>query len=629
MGRPRGRPAGAGVPPVERPAGRGRYSPVPMPDYDAIVIGAGHNGLTAAAVMAAGGLRVLCLEKNHFIGGMASTTELIRGYRFELAGSIQFPVPNEIFEDLELGSCPIYEPEVQSASIGDDGQPPILLYSDPERLLEHLGETIGIEAVLGHGRGGGLGRGARPGHRSLRRAQAPEVAGRDVGVRRQRDRARGHPDRHVRQRHGCRRPLPARQVEARAGAQHAGFLAVNSTFRGPYSPGSALCLAFALASPGNATMSKVRGGLGTIADHLRALFEQHGGELRRHAKVVAHRRRRRRRQGRRVRRGRGRDRSGGRLQPRPDGDLHPAARPRLPARGLRPAGDAIDHRAAYFQAHFALRGLPEYRGPYEALNGSQLGRNVTFFGTAEQMQLDFEGCVRGQVPPSPSFNLQIPSLDDPTLAPDGMHAASSFAFYLPIGTDRETQGRLRDEMAQRIVAKIASAAPNFPDLDRAPAQLPRLHLRVDVRLHRRGLHPWAAPARVHGTVPSRARGWPDNPVPIDGVYLCGAGCHGGPGCHVHPRLQLRLRRARRGERPVVAELALHEGEEERHGEGEAREEAHDEEDPGPFQSPPPTLGDGPQRHEDHVHDGVVLGRGVSGPVREQHLGVVDVAGRWP
>jgi phytoene dehydrogenase-like protein len=63
------------------------------------------------------------------------------------------------------------------------------------------------------------------------------------------------------------------------------FLAVNSTFRGPYSPGSALCLAFALASPGTATMSKVRGGLGTMADHLHAMFVRHGGELRRHVKV--------------------------------------------------------------------------------------------------------------------------------------------------------------------------------------------------------------------------------------------------------------------------------------------------------------------------------------------------------
>jgi phytoene dehydrogenase-like protein len=89
-----------------------------MSDYDAIVIGAGHNGLTAAAVMARGGLRVLCLEKNHFIGGMSSTTELARGYRFELAGSVQFPLPNEIFHDLGFDECPIYEPEVQSATIG-------------------------------------------------------------------------------------------------------------------------------------------------------------------------------------------------------------------------------------------------------------------------------------------------------------------------------------------------------------------------------------------------------------------------------------------------------------------------------------------------------------------------------
>ncbi len=131
------------VPPPER-SGPGRYSPISMTDYDAIVIGAGHNGLTAATVMARGGLRVLCLEKNHFFGGMASTTELIRGYRFELAGSIQFPVPNEVYVDLELGSCPIYEPEVQSASIGPADQPPLFLYSDPERLLEHLGEALGI-----------------------------------------------------------------------------------------------------------------------------------------------------------------------------------------------------------------------------------------------------------------------------------------------------------------------------------------------------------------------------------------------------------------------------------------------------------------------------------------------------
>ena len=43
--------------------------------------------------------------------------------------------------------------------------------------------------------------------------------------------------------------------------------------------------------------------------------------------------------------------------------------------------DAIDHRAAYFQIHFALNGLPEYASPYEVLNEGDLRHNVTFFGT--------------------------------------------------------------------------------------------------------------------------------------------------------------------------------------------------------------------------------------------------------
>jgi hypothetical protein len=192
-----------------------------MSDYDAIVIGAGHNGLTAAAVMARGGMRVLCLEKNHFIGGMATTTELIRGYRFELAGSIQFPIPNEIFDDLGFGSCPIYEPEVQSASIGAAGQPPIFLYSDPEQAARAPGATLGIEAVLGMAEvaawaeapARAIGRfDVRKPPKSLDEMWA--CAANETG-------AGGHPHRHVRQRDGRRRPLPARPGEARPGPQHA------------------------------------------------------------------------------------------------------------------------------------------------------------------------------------------------------------------------------------------------------------------------------------------------------------------------------------------------------------------------------------------------------------------------
>ena len=500
-----------------------------MPDYDAIVIGAGHNGLTAAVVMARGGLRVLCLEKNHFIGGMASTTELIRGYRFELAGSIQFPVPNEIYDDLGLDACPIYEPEVQSASVGDGDQPPILLYSDPERLLEHLGETLGIEAVLGMAEVAAW-------------AEAPARAIGRFDVRRppksldemwectaneaEREALRvalfgsvmDVVDRYL--------PDPVKHAPVRAMLS---FLAVNSTFRGPYSPGSALCLAFALASPGTATMSKVRGGLGTIAEHLCRLFEQHGGELRRHAKVA-----------RIVVDGgsvKGVELGDGEVVTAPVvvSNLDPTttfvdlcdvdALPEAFTRRVR----SIDHRALYFQAHFALRGLPEYRAPCDVLNGTDYGRNVTFFGSAEQMQQDFEACVRGQVPASPSFNIQIPTIDDPSLAPEGMHAASTFAFYLPIGADRESRERLRDEMAERIVAKIASVAPNFPDLIERQLNYPAYTYELMFGCTGGDFTHGLLQPEFMGPFRPGPRGWPDNPVPVDGLYLCGAGCHGGPG----------------------------------------------------------------------------------------------------
>ena len=534
-------------------------------------------------------------------------------------------MPNQIFDDLDLGACPIYEPEVQSASISEDGQPPILLYSDPERLLNHLGETIGIEAVLGMAEVAAW-------------AEAPARAIGRFDVR--------TPPKSLDEMWDCAanetereairtamfgsvmdvvdRFLPDRSKHAPVRSMLA-FLAVNSTFRGPFSPGSALCLAFALASPGTATMSKVRGGLGTMADHLARMFEQHGGELRRHAKVS-----------RIVVDGGaviGVELGEGEVATAPVvvSNLDPTATfthlldaDTLPEAFVRRVG-AIDHRAAYFQAHFALRGLPEYRGPYEALNDTALGRNVTFFGTAEQMQEDFEGCVRGRVPASPSFNLQIPSLDDPTLAPDGMHAASSFAFYLPIG-DRETQGRLRDEMAERIVAKIAAAAPNFPDLIERQLNYPAYTYELMFGCTGGDFTHGLLQPEFMGPFRPGPAGWPDSAGPGRGSVPVRGRMPRRARCDVHPGLQLRLRGVGECRRPVVAQLALHEGEEERHGERQAGEEAHHEEDPGPPEPAARALGDGPQGQQDQVHDRVVLGGRVRGPVREQHPHVVGVAG---
>ena len=52
--------------------------------YDAIIIGGGHNGLTAADYLARGGKKVLVLERRYILGGAAVTDEIFPGFRFSV-----------------------------------------------------------------------------------------------------------------------------------------------------------------------------------------------------------------------------------------------------------------------------------------------------------------------------------------------------------------------------------------------------------------------------------------------------------------------------------------------------------------------------------------------------------------
>src|SRR5262249_11850567 len=70
--------------------------------YDAIVIGAGHNGLTAAAYLARAGRKVLVLERRHLVGGAAVTEEVFPGFRFSVCSYVVSLLRPEIIRDLDL-----------------------------------------------------------------------------------------------------------------------------------------------------------------------------------------------------------------------------------------------------------------------------------------------------------------------------------------------------------------------------------------------------------------------------------------------------------------------------------------------------------------------------------------------
>ena len=70
--------------------------------YDAIVIGGGHNGLTAAAYLARAGRKVLVLERRHVLGGAAVTEEIFPGFKFSVCSYVVSLLRPEIIRDLDL-----------------------------------------------------------------------------------------------------------------------------------------------------------------------------------------------------------------------------------------------------------------------------------------------------------------------------------------------------------------------------------------------------------------------------------------------------------------------------------------------------------------------------------------------
>jgi phytoene dehydrogenase-like protein len=502
-----------------------------MERHDAIVIGAGHNGLAAAALLQQAGLNTVCLESKRYAGGMASTVELFDGYKFEIAGSQQFPTSATVSRELGLDAVPTVDLDVMSVSLRGIGDDPVIYYSDPMQMLTHLSDVHGIEAVNGMAF-------------LIAWSQAPARAlGRFDA---------GRPPRTLDEMFACAtneferssisdllfgsvtdvldRFLPDKDKHGALRGMLA-FLAVNATYRGPATPGSAAALAFGLAVPdeGAVLMKKPKGGIGSLTAHLQDLFTSAGGQLRLRTEVTEIRVADRRVVGVRTQDGATLDAPIVVSCVAPDLTVTRLVSPGAVADDVRERFSRLDHRGSYVQMHFALDGVPEFAAPYELLNDPAMQAAIGLFSTPEELQQQWEDCRRGIVPADPAIAFQIPSAADPELAPPGKHAASAFALWFPVETGQAGYAKLKAEMGQRVIDKITRRAPNFADLITKHTTFTPRHMSTM----------FGAPGGdyCHGLIhpeqmgPGRPgpNGYTGQPLGIDGLYLGSAGCHGGPG----------------------------------------------------------------------------------------------------
>src|SRR5687767_5369564 len=111
-------------------------------NYDAVVIGAGPNGLSAAIEIARAGRSVCLLEASEFIGGGARTAELtLPGFQHDVCSAIHpMAILSPFFQKLQLrrwGLEWIFSPAAVAHPLPDGRS--TILYKDLDRTAERLG----------------------------------------------------------------------------------------------------------------------------------------------------------------------------------------------------------------------------------------------------------------------------------------------------------------------------------------------------------------------------------------------------------------------------------------------------------------------------------------------------------
>ena len=504
--------------------------------YDAIIIGGGHNGLTAAAYLARAARKVLVLERRHVLGGAAVTEEVFPGFRFSVCSYVVSLLRPDIIRELDLPRHGLEILPLDGTFTPMPNGDYLWRTNDHAQSRRAIARHSRLDAEAYDEYGKAMVEQARF-VKPLLDMTAPDPRTRDprelvklasIGRRFQRlsDTDREHQ----------LKLLTMSAVDfldqwfetdvLKATMSASGII---GTFLGVRSPGTAYVLLHHYMGEIDGAFRSwgfARGGTGAISNAIASAATAAGAELRT-STAVAHVT---------IRDGRAEGvvlENGDELQANvvlSSLDPHLTFLRLVGERELPPDFVAqvrrYKLRGSSGKVNLALDALPDFLcRPGE---GPHLRGAISISPSVDYMERAYDQAKYGAFSERPYIDMVIPTLTDPSLAPPGKHVLSCFVQYAPYALASGTWDSQREAFGDAVVATLAEYAPNIRSIIRHRQVLTPLDLEREFGLTEGNI--FQGELSLEQLLFLRpVPGWARYETPIRHFWMCGSATHPGGG----------------------------------------------------------------------------------------------------
>lgn len=488
----------------------------------AVIVGAGHNGLVAAGYLGRAGLDVQALERRDVVGGAAVTEEWFPGYRISTCSYVCHILQQKVIDELELRKYGFHVYPIDPMRIHPfpNGKS-ITFWHDDERTEEELRKLSPEDADA-------WAEWAELWHRAVR-ILSSYYLGPPPSLAELTERFRAEGEEELLE---TLLTVPYRDLIDRYFVSDEVKAAVNlgATDVGDISaPGSSYLIGlyrFSAFREDTENYGIVRGGMGAITQSMARSAEAAGVLIRTGAEVERILTQRGRATGVQL--------AGGEVI---EADIVLSnADPKRTYLKLLDEDDldrefvdevrALKTQSASAKFLCSLRELPDFSAYLGSEYNPEHLAMISLSPSVEQSEMTWNDAKNGRVPDTPIIQVQIPSVYDKTVAPEGHHVLSLWVLFLPSHVRDGSWAEVRREFGERLIDEVSKYAPNFREAIIDWTLLTPEDIEERIGLTDGNIrHLDMIPQQIMSRRP--LPGWSDYRTPIEGLYLCGAGTHPG------------------------------------------------------------------------------------------------------